>query len=264
MILHKSIKLLIRVVDEGVHAGGDAVLALQRLVLLLPTLMLHWAVRGGVRLRQAEVAHDRRAVAQQLLRAVLELVTLLSAGLAPNAPEGQVVVHDDFQLLGLVCLVQDGLDHRAALLQVLIRVSCDKDVEGFLVPLLLVVDLGPVLGAVAAHTNATLTLLFEFLLRLAAGSNDLPDVVQRGVIGLGDVDLALLLGGLVVGRRRVARVDRDHLVDQLESLLVVLVLEALVARVLPQARLAVVDGLGGGRADVSVVLLVVLGLNARL
>ena len=99
---------------------------------------------------------------------------------------------------------------------------------------------------------------------MAARTNDLANVVERGVVRLGDVDFSLLLRRLVIGRSDVSRVHSDDLIDESQPLLVVLILQSLLSRVLPQPSLAVVHGLWRRRPNVSVVLLVVLRLNARL
>ena len=116
LILHEAVKFFLVVVLEGVHACSDAAIFFDTCLLLLSTFVLDRAVGGRVRRTVAEGAHDGSAVAQQLLWAVLELMTLLSAALAPNAPHCEVVKHHNFEFLCLVGLVQDGLDHGAALL----------------------------------------------------------------------------------------------------------------------------------------------------
>ena len=66
--------------------------------------------------------------------------------------------------------------------------GCDKDIQWLLIPLVLIIDLGPILGPVAPDRDPAPRLFFEFLLSLPPRPNYLPNVVQRGVIWLRDVD----------------------------------------------------------------------------
>ena len=70
------------------------------------------------------------------------------------------------------------------------------------------------MGTVSSDGDAALRLLFEFLLRLATRSNNLSDVVQRRVVGLRNVDLALLFGWLVVRWGHIGGVHGNDLVNQ--------------------------------------------------
>ena len=74
-------------------------------------------------------AENSRRVREELLRALVELVALLPTRFTPNTPKCQVIVHDNLQLLRLVSLVQDRLDHSAATFQVIFLISRDKYVE---------------------------------------------------------------------------------------------------------------------------------------
>ena len=99
---------------------------------------------------------------------------------------------------------------------------------------------------------------------MTSRSDNLPNVVQGWVVWLWDIDLTLLLGRLVIRRCDIGRIHRNHFIDQSEALLVVLVLQTLLSCVLSQTSLAVVYWLWGGRANVSVILLIVLCLDTSL
>ena len=86
------------------------------LKLLLFVLVLNRAVRGRVRLTVAKVTEDSGTIDKKLLRAVLKLMPLLTTRFTPDATQSQVIIDDDFELFCLVCLVQDCVNHRAALL----------------------------------------------------------------------------------------------------------------------------------------------------
>ena len=97
----------------------------------------------------AEATQNSCTVRQKFLWAVLEFVALLTAAFTPDSTKGQMIVHHDFQFFGFIGLVKDGLDHGAPLLQIFIRLSCHEDIEWLFVPLLSIVNLGPILGTVS-------------------------------------------------------------------------------------------------------------------
>ena len=138
------------VILELVHARRRSVLITSWASLLLSLLVLYGAIRGWMRFTMAESAEDRCAVAQEFLGAVLEFMALLAATFAPDPAKRQMVVDDDLELLRLVRLMQDGFNHGTTFFEVFVRLGRHKHVERLLVPLLLIVNLRPVLSAVAS------------------------------------------------------------------------------------------------------------------
>ena len=114
-------------------------------------LVLDGAVRGWVRLRVAKATHDCCTIAEQLLWAVLKLVAFLATTFTPHLSQCQVVDHYNLELLGFIGLMKDRLDHGASFLKVFVCLSCDKHIERFLVPLLLIVNPGSVLSPITSH-----------------------------------------------------------------------------------------------------------------
>ena len=104
------------IIFHRLHASGGTHTRAIPLKLLLLVLVLNRAVRGRVRLAVAKVTEDSGAIDKKLLRAVLELMPLLTARFTPNTTQSQVIIDDDFELFRLVCLVQDCVNHRTALL----------------------------------------------------------------------------------------------------------------------------------------------------
>jgi len=76
--LHKSVELLLVVVLDTFHTSSGCSI-LDAGLLLLAVLMLDWAITRRMRFAVAEVTQDGCTVDQELLGAVLELVTLLAA-----------------------------------------------------------------------------------------------------------------------------------------------------------------------------------------
>lgn len=132
-------------------------------------------------------------------------VPLLPAALAPDLLLSvEVVIDCDLVLLVLVCLLYDALDHGHALHQVLIAVGSHQNIEGFVfINLLSIVDARLALRASPADLDFAVGLLLQLLLGLSLGPNDLPDIVYRGVVGIGDINALVLFGRFVVRRRLV-------------------------------------------------------------
>ena len=104
------------IIFHRLHTCGGTHTRAIPLKLLLLVLVLDRAVRGRVRLAVAKVTEDSGAIDKKLLRAVLELMPLLTARFTPDATQSQVIIDDDFELFCLVCLVQDCVNHCTALL----------------------------------------------------------------------------------------------------------------------------------------------------
>ena len=120
------------------------------------------------------------------------LVTLFSAAFAPDLfVDVQLVIDCQLVLQVLICLLNDSLYHLDALVQVFIAVCSDLHEEGLvLLYLLSVIDAALqrwikqlaksylVLAPAASDLDLAATLLFQLLLSLASGPDNLPNVVD--------------------------------------------------------------------------------------
>ena len=96
----------------------------------------------GVIVAATSLAVDECGVAKDALGALVVLVALLSAALAPDLlVRVEVLVHCYLILLVLIRLLNDALYHCHALDEILVRIGRDEDVKRLiLIGLLLVVD----------------------------------------------------------------------------------------------------------------------------
>ena len=116
----------------------------------------------------------------------------------------------------------------------------------------------------ASDLDLAATLLFQLLLSLASWTDDLPDVVDGGVVRVRNVDLLVLFGRLIVRGRLVGWVHLEDFRDESVALLDIFVLIPLLFCIHAQARLRIVNGLWARRADVWVCTLPVLHGNSFL
>jgi hypothetical protein len=178
-------------------------------------------------------------------------VSLLSAAFAPDSPKCQMVIYNDLEFLRLICLIEDRFNHRHTFFQVFILVSSDQHVERYVIIsltsdlLIRIVNtqLFVVLSALAPYLDLAVAFSFEFLLRCATGPNNLPYVVDGGVVGIGDEDFTLFFGWFVIWWGLVACVEGYDFVYEVEALFEVAIFEPLVSRIRSQSSLRVVDGL---------------------
>lgn len=92
----------------------------------------------------ASLAVDQSCVAKEPLRALIVLVTLLTAAFAPHFSCGVKVVIDRYLiLLVLIGLLDDTIDHGHTLHQVFVTVGSHQHIQGLIfIDLLTVIDTG--------------------------------------------------------------------------------------------------------------------------